>query len=316
MLGETRNLLSGISRMFLGTAASVDPTTGLVIAGDALPGDNVDFGGAWGGAWRYVGFTEGGVKATFAQTFNAIRSDQQYSPVLQIRTATEETIATTLTENTLQNIKDLLGRGTLTSVAAGTLIAAPTTAPALTTASAGGTIPAGTYQGAYSYVTASGLETTPSPSGSVTTTGTTSTISFPTLTLPAGVASVNYYVSQAGGTALTLQGNNTGAAFTLTAPPTSTGKAPPTTNSTNRGHTDLTIDSGSGVRYVAVGFEGHAPPNDKGLPRRILFPRVISTGPAEAGQALGDVTKLAATFARVGGDEGNPVIRDVINSAT
>ncbi len=125
----------------------------------------------------------------------------------------------------------------LTSVSGAPFLPAPA-APAPTTAGTGGTIAAGTYLVAVTYVNAQG-ETVASANGSITTSGTTSTITIPS---PAAAGSGNQaatgwyaYVSQADGTTLTRQqaaGSPTpiGTALTLTAPPTSTGAAPPATN--------------------------------------------------------------------------------------
>lgn len=108
--------------------------------------------------------------------------------------------------------------------------AAPTTA----TATSGGTVAAGTYQVIVTYVNAQG-ETVGSPAASQVTTGATST-----LTVNSPVASGNAtgwyaYVTQAGGSTFTRQqaaGTPTAIAsnLVLTAPPTSTGAAPPASN--------------------------------------------------------------------------------------
>ncbi len=125
----------------------------------------------------------------------------------------------------------------LTSVSGAPFLPAPA-APAPTTAGTGGTIAAGTYLVAVTYVNAQG-ETVASANGSITTSGTTSTITIPS---PAAAGSGNQaatgwytYVSQADGTALTRQqaaGSPTaiGTALTLTDPPTNTGAAPPASN--------------------------------------------------------------------------------------
>lgn len=125
----------------------------------------------------------------------------------------------------------------LTTTSGDPFLAAPA-APAPTTAGTGGTIAAGTYLIAVTYVNAQG-ETVASTNGSVTTTGATSTITVPSppaLGVGNQAATGWYaYVSQAGLTALTRQqaaGSPTaiGTALTLTAPPTSTGAAPPASN--------------------------------------------------------------------------------------
>lgn len=115
----------------------------------------------------------------------------------------------------------------------------PPAAPVPTTNATGGTIAAGTYLVVVSYVTPLG-ETIGSAVGSITTAGTTSTITVPS---PAaailGPASPNFaaytgwyaYVTQVGGSSFTRQqaaGSPTpiGTNLVLTAPPTSTGLPP------------------------------------------------------------------------------------------
>ena len=116
-----------------------------------------------------------------------------------------------------------------------TSVAAPA-APGTSTATTGGTIAAGTYQIVVTYVNAVG-ESVGSVASAQVTTGAASTI---TVTSPAAsgtATSWNAYFSQVGGaaTATTRQNSvpvNLGTNFTLTTPPTSTGAAPPTLNTT------------------------------------------------------------------------------------
>lgn len=110
----------------------------------------------------------------------------------------------------------------------------PPAAPVPTTASTGGTIAAGTYTVAVTYLDSYG-ETLASSSGTVTTTGTTSTITIPSAPAETNATGWYAYVSQAGGTTLHLQqtaGSPTaiGTSLTLTAPPTNTGASPPTSD--------------------------------------------------------------------------------------
>ena len=107
-------------------------------------------------------------------------------------------------------------------------------APALATAITGGTVLAGVYQVEVTYVNASG-ETTASVSASITTTGSTSTITIAS-PLPTGNASGWYaYVTQVNGSSYTRQqapGSPSGiaASLVIAAPPTNTGLAPPGSN--------------------------------------------------------------------------------------
>jgi len=70
------------------------------------------------------------------------------------------------------------------------------------------------------------------------------------------------------------------------------------------------IPSTTVITYVAVLFEGIAPPVSGGLPRRVFFPAVLATGQVQFGQSLADVGKGLAQFTRVGGAEGDPFIVD------
>jgi len=116
----------------------------------------------------------------------------------------------------------------------GAALAAPA-APAPTTATTGGTVAAGTYPVAVTYVNPAG-ETVGSANGSVTTTGTTSTITVPAPAASGNATAYYAYVGAAGGAAGSgtrqqVAGSPTalGTAYTLTAPPTTTGAAIPTT---------------------------------------------------------------------------------------
>jgi hypothetical protein len=122
---------------------------------------------------------------------------------------------------------------TLTLLAAG--LSAPA-APVPTTLTTGGTVLAGTYGVKVTYVNANG-ETVASANGSVTTTGSTSTITIPSPSAVGGATGWYAYVTQAGGSVYTRQqaaGSPTaiGTSLTLTAPPTSTGANPPVLNTT------------------------------------------------------------------------------------
>lgn len=109
---------------------------------------------------------------------------------------------------------------------------APPTAPSLSTAASGGTVAAGTYGAEITYVNDNG-ETVASAPASVTTTGSTSTITISSPAAVAGATGWYAYVTQAGGSTYTRQqtaGLPTpiGTNLTLTAPPTSGGTTPPT----------------------------------------------------------------------------------------
>jgi hypothetical protein len=112
----------------------------------------------------------------------------------------------------------------------GSAALSPPSAPSPTTAATGGTVAAGTYKVAVTYVNANG-ETVASSQGTVTTTGATSTISAPSPAAETGATGWYAYVSQAGGSSLTRQQATPtaiGTALTITVPPTSSGAAAPT----------------------------------------------------------------------------------------
>jgi hypothetical protein len=159
MAADNKNILSGIVRVFFG-----NPGNG--VSPDALPANTVAFGAAWTGAWREVGFTtDEGVHLILEQTFSEVAVAQQRSPALLLPTAANDRVTFTMLESTLENLRDALGRGAITTIAA-----------------------------------ASG---TP-------------------------------------------------------------------------GQKELTISEATTVQYVAVGFEGVAPPNTDGMPRRVLIPTAMA----------------------------------------
>lgn len=96
-------------------------------------------------------------------------------------------------------------------------IVPPTSAPSLSTSATGGTLVANNYYVKYTWVTSSG-ETLASPEASITTTGSTSTVTVTIPTLPAGVSSANIYISTTISTE-TKQGNTVTTTFTLSAAP-------------------------------------------------------------------------------------------------
>jgi hypothetical protein len=67
------------------------------------------------------------------------------------------------------------------------------------------------------------------------------------------------------------------------------------------GHDLLTLGDATAVNFVAIGFEGVAPPNTKSNPRRILFPKALSTASVTYNQRTGAVAGIPAQFSRVGG---------------
>jgi hypothetical protein len=108
----------------------------------------------------------------------------------------------------------------------------PTTAPTLTAAT-GGSLLAGTYQLKYTYKNSFG-ETTASSAGSITfASGTTNKINVSALTVPGGVTSVPWYMSDApGSSTLIFSTANSGGAFSITTLPAGGGPQSPGSNTT------------------------------------------------------------------------------------
>lgn len=130
---------------------------------------------------------------------------------------------------------------------------------AATKTTTGGTIHAGTYQVEVTWVTASG-ETTPGPSFSIITTGTTSTITVTSPPATTGATGWYAYVTQLGGTTFTRQqasGSPTaiGTNLTLTAPPTSSGAAPPTSNTSGLGIPAAMVPGASTTVFSGIASE-------------------------------------------------------------
>jgi hypothetical protein len=151
-----------------------------------------------------VGYLEeGGVTVNFNQTFNPVTTSQSKTPVLQLPGASNDSITANLYEMTLQNIKDIAGRGTITTLA------------------------------------------------------------------PVGATP---------------------------------------------GHNILTLSDATSVVYVAIGFEGVAPPNNKTNPRRIYFPQAQSAATIAYNQGRDTPASIAATFNRLGGTGNDAVIQDVLTT--
>jgi hypothetical protein len=109
------NELQGPVRIFAGIAANA--TTGTP---DVIPADTVALGGSWGGGWVDLGYTtEEGITKHYEFAWNPSRSAQESTPTNYFPGDATDWIGCTLKEATLANLKRALGRGVLTSVAAG-----------------------------------------------------------------------------------------------------------------------------------------------------------------------------------------------------
>ena len=107
------------------------------------------------------------------------------------------------------------------------LVVAPVAAPTLTAVAGTTNFTAATYTVGYTLTNPWG-ETTVSPTATVALTAGQA-IQVGAITLNVGATGVNYYVSDAGGTAIYLDGSSTGVQTTISALPTST-TVPPLTN--------------------------------------------------------------------------------------
>jgi len=161
-------------------------------------------------------------------------------------------------------------------------VANPAAAPTLT-AGPGGVLDAGPWLVAYSYATASG-ESFISPAG-VATVSASGKITTGAVTLPAGAASLNWYVSKyVGSSELVYYGSNNGSAYTigLTDAPDSSEALPPDINTT-----------GEELVRVAMSFAA----NDQGA--AILAQAGLTRGNVHAGTAkwpLGGKQSAANVF--------------------
>jgi hypothetical protein len=202
------------------------------------------------------GYTVGNVRFTVGFTRTDIRVDQLVDPVTRIATGRTITLNTALAQITAANLRDGTGNGTVTSfVATPTQITPPVAAPGVATVGTGGTVAAGTYVVGFAWMNANG-ETTLSPTASQVTTGTTSVINVTIPALPAGATAAAVYASQAGGTTLTRQGQTATTTFSITAPPTTSGAQPNTSNLTGtRSYDDLDFSSVIVDSYYTVGFD-------------------------------------------------------------
>lgn len=130
----------------------------------------------------------------------------------------------------------------------GTKVANPGAGPTLAESVGAGALGAGTYGVAFSYVNANG-ESLISPVASVTI-GANKKIDVTAITpLPAGVASVNWYLTAAGGTILQKIANNNGAAFSINALPSAGAVLPPLTS------TIIKATDGSGVAKAIAQYD-------------------------------------------------------------
>lgn len=141
-------------------------------------------------------------------------------------------------------------------------------APSATTTSSGGSLPAGTYKIEVTYLTASG-ESLPSVPQTVTTTGSTSTITIQSPPAASGATGWYAYVTQPGGTTYARQqpaGSPSliGSSFTLSAPPAA-GASPPLAPLFCSYHSRVDV-GGSEVAYVVQPWTAMTACDEPGAP--------------------------------------------------
>jgi hypothetical protein len=216
------------------------------------------WGTDWGAPYTNRGYTVGNVRATVGFTRTDIRVDQLIDPVARIATGRTITLATALAQITAANLRDATGNGTVTSfVATPTQITTPVAAPTVATATTGGTVLPGTYVVGFQWVNAQG-ETALSPTATIVVPAGTSTntITVTIPALPAGATAAAVYVSQAGGTTLTRQGQTATTTYSQTTPPTTVGVQPNTSNLTGtRSYDDLDLTAVITDNYFTVGYD-------------------------------------------------------------
>ncbi len=86
-------------------------------ASNAMPSDSA-WGTAPGGAYRDVGYTDGGLGFNVGMTYEDVTVDQSIDPIAVIPTGRDLRLTGNLAELTPQNLKDATSQGTLATVAA------------------------------------------------------------------------------------------------------------------------------------------------------------------------------------------------------
>lgn len=115
MTVDKSNILVGPVRLLLGIAA--DATVGTP---DVLPADTVALGASWGGSWRDLGWlTDAGIRVHFESQWTAVMGAQSKNAAIYLPGAINDFFSGALLETTLINLRDAMGRGTITTVAPG-----------------------------------------------------------------------------------------------------------------------------------------------------------------------------------------------------
>lgn len=197
------------------------------------------------------------------------------------------------------------GQPTLTTAG----VANPTTAPTLATATTGGTVAAGTYQVVVTYVSATG-ETVASSSASITTTGSTSTITVTTPAangVPGGATGWNAYITAAGGSTFFKQMTVTSPwpfpnNYILAAPPSVSNPQPPGANTTTSSPW-AGMKAGQAIRVIGAGAAGAD-----------LLTTILSVGGSSATLSASAGTTVARSGS-VWGTDDTSAVQQAINAA-
>jgi hypothetical protein len=144
----------------------------------------------------------------------------------------------------LQNGQILMGA---TGTAA---LSNPTTGPTLTP-STGGSLATGAYDVAYSYKNTYG-ETLTSSHTTITLTSGQNRIVVTAITPPAGTT-VNWYITDPGGSTLKLHSNNSGAGFNINSVSGTSGTAPSSNSTASYDHAEKGTPTGSGGIALTTG---------------------------------------------------------------
>lgn len=110
---DRRNVLEGPVKVWSGNSAY--HTTP-----DTMPLNSVPMGGDVGGNWRSMGYTgDEGITESFEVDRGEVRTSSQRHPIMRPINSHTDMVGGVLLEQTLENIRDAIGRGTISEVASG-----------------------------------------------------------------------------------------------------------------------------------------------------------------------------------------------------
>lgn len=110
---DIASILEGPVRILAGNASNA-------AIPDVLPADSVAIFGPFGGNWRELGYTtEDGITFTFEANYGDVMTAQDRGSVKRLKGTSNERVACSLLEVTLENFKEVAGYGTITTTPAG-----------------------------------------------------------------------------------------------------------------------------------------------------------------------------------------------------